>query len=188
MSPYFLVAMIVVAIAVVIGVPAWASRTGCCAQGETRWVCFREWMKAFAPPATLFGVCFAALAAVAAWQNLTEVQKGSAVRVSEILRQRLIALEREAAEFNTIGSKSVELINLYKTLHDPSEDIRAWRSGNDPQLIDLVRARSQLNEQFDYLNRHLLDVDTADLASTRGAYKRAIIDLLVKMGTLLFPD
>src|ERR1700734_3212847 len=110
MRPYFFVAIIiVVAVAVVIGIPARASRKG---------VCFREWMKAFAPVATLVAACFAAFAVIAAWQNLTETGKGSLVRVDEILRHRLIAIEKETDGFNAIASKSVDLTNLYKTLHD----------------------------------------------------------------------
>jgi hypothetical protein len=119
MRPYFFVAIIiVVAVAVVIGIPARASRKGCCFPSETRWVCFREWMKAFAPVATLVAACFAAFAVIAAWQNLTETGKGSLVRVDEILRHRLIAIEKETDDFNAIASKSVDLTNLYKTLHD----------------------------------------------------------------------
>jgi hypothetical protein len=181
MNPYFLVGIIiVVAVAIVVGIPALASCNRCCSQGETRMVCFREWMKAFAPLATLVAACFAAFAVIAAWQNLTEVQKGSAVRISEILRQRLIAVEREASEF-----KSVDLINLYKTLHDPSVDTQAWRSGNDAQRIALANAKNQLSEQFDYLTSRLLDVDTADLAETRAAYEVKIVDLLGKIDVII---
>jgi hypothetical protein len=142
-------------------------------------------MKAFAPPATLFAVCFAALATVAAWQNLTETQKGSLVRVDEILRQRLIAIEKEAAGFNLKTSQSVDLTNLSSNLHDPSEDIQAWRSRTDPQLIELIKARSQLSEQFDYLIGHWLDVDTADLAKTRSDYMREMMELMTKLDVII---
>ena len=60
----------------------------------------------------------AAFAVIAAWQNLPETGKGSLVRVDEILRHRLIAIEKETDDFNAIASKSVDLTNLYKTLHD----------------------------------------------------------------------
>jgi hypothetical protein len=120
-------------------------------------------MKAFAPPATLVAAFFAAFAVIAAWKNLTETEKGSLVRV-DVLRQRLIAIEKESAEFSTKAT------SLYKLFHDPSEDIQAWRSGSDPQLIQLTKVRSQLNEQFDYLIGRTLDIDTTDLAKTRAEY------------------
>jgi hypothetical protein len=136
MSPYFFVAILIVAAAAgVFGLSRMASGKGFCPPGETPVVCFREWMKAFAPLATLVAACFAAFAVIAAWQNLAEAEKGSLVRVDEILRHRLIAIEKEMAEFNEKGSKSVDLTNLYKTLHDHSEDIQAWRGGIDQQRI-----------------------------------------------------
>jgi hypothetical protein len=130
MSPYLFVAILfVVAAAGVVGLSRLYSGKGYCLPDETRAVCLREWMKAFAPLVTLFAACFAALAFIAAWQNVTEAQKGSLVRVDEILRHRLIAIEKEMAEFNAKASNSVALTNLSKALHDPSEDIQAWRSG-----------------------------------------------------------
>jgi hypothetical protein len=111
--------------------------------------------------------------------------QGSLVRVDEILRQRLIAIGKEAAEFNTIVSKSVDLFNLSSNLHNPSEDIQPWRSRTDPQLIELTKARSQLSEQFDYLVGHSLDVDTADLAKTRSAYRRKMVELMTKLDVII---
>jgi hypothetical protein len=142
-------------------------------------------MKAFAPVATLVAACFAAFAVIAAWQNLTETGKGSLVRVDEILRHRLIAIEKETDDFNAIASKSVDLTNLYKTLHDPTEDIKAWSGGVDPQRIDLIKARSQLAEQFNYLTGHFLDVDTADLAKTRANYMGKMMELMTKMDVII---
>lgn len=187
MSPYSLaVILIVVAAAVVVGIPALVTfRIGFCSKDETPAVCFREWLKACAPLATLVAACFAALAVAAAWQNLMETQKGSAVRVDEILRHRLIAIEKEAAEFNTIASKSAELTNLSSNLHDPSEGIQAWRGGTDPQRLELVKARKQLNEQFNYLTGHFLDIDAADLAKTRDDYMGKMMELMSKMDVII---
>jgi hypothetical protein len=126
MSPYFSIAILILAVgSAVFGLAAVASGKGFCSPIETHVVCFREWMKAFAPLATLVAACFAAFAVIAAWQNLTETQKGSAVHVDEILRHRLIAMEKETDEFNKIASKSLEITELYSILHDPSEDVRA---------------------------------------------------------------